>query len=74
MQGAAASGSAIGHVLFALKLLSTTVEDINASLEWQKSIGHLPSSSPSPTAGVRRLGYESAQHPVPGGLDACLNS
>jgi voltage-gated sodium channel len=33
MQGAAASGSAIGHVLFALKLLNTTVEDINANLE-----------------------------------------
>jgi len=29
MQGAAASGSSIGHVLFVLKLLSATLDDVH---------------------------------------------
>jgi len=61
MQGAAASGSAIGHVLFSLKLLSTTVEDINATLQRQKSVGHvLPSASASPAASVWHAGDAAA--------------
>jgi voltage-gated sodium channel len=69
MQGAAASGSAIGHVLFALKLLTTTVEDINANLERQGGV-RLVTGTEALTSSDNRLDslkkFSPSFHAMPG--------
>jgi hypothetical protein len=56
MQGAAASGSSIGHVLFVLKLLSANIENVSATLD---RLDHRVDKLEAITCGDQDAGRES---------------